>query len=282
MDYSTTSIFADCENASSSGLNLCKDINMETYSGERFLMRRGLIREPLRGLPYPFGGSHPRVVTGLMDTELDHLVMTAFDCEDTETTLRGMLRAAVDAIKPNILTSHCVYRIGFENNSTEITLLVTVLPGSLAMSEASQAITALLAVLERWVKREKKKKEPPSLTRLCSYDKRLGALAIEVAEQTISLVADRVEAQVELPSDTAPNEEIRAMSYDSFPSIGSSISLAGDQQGVGTLGAFLRIVTDGTPEHFALTCSHVLSSTSLHNNTSMLANFYSFQETHDT
>ena len=72
------------------------------------------------------------------------------------------------------------------------------------------------------------------------------------------------------------------MSYDSFPSIGSSIGLAGDQQGAGTLGAFLRIVADGTPGYFALTCSHVLSSTSLHNNTSMLANFYSFQETHDT
>jgi len=126
MDYSTTSTFADCEMPLLPVSTFCKNINMETDSGESFLMWRGLIREPLRGLPYPFGGSHPRVVTGLMDTELDHLVMTAFDCEDAEATLEGMLRAAVDAIKPNILTSHCVYRIGFENNATEITLVYSI------------------------------------------------------------------------------------------------------------------------------------------------------------
>jgi len=98
---------------------------------------------------------------------------------------------------------------------------------------------------------------------LASYDKRLGAIAVEVAEQTISLADDNGEAEagVEMPSAANPNEEIKSMSYDASPRSGSSIGLVGDQGGAGTLGAFLRIVTDGTPKYFAMTCSHVLSST---------------------
>jgi len=59
-----------------------------------------------------------------------------------------------------------------------------------------------------------------------------------------------------------PSEEIKDISYNKSPSLGSSVGVAGDSQSAGTLGAFLRIVTDGTPQHFALTCSHVLSSMS--------------------
>lgn len=60
-----------------------------------------------------------------------------------------MLRAAVDRIQPDVLTSLCAYRIGFEGNPTELSLLVAVLPGSLTTLEAIQAIEELSAVLER-------------------------------------------------------------------------------------------------------------------------------------
>ena len=154
-----------------------------------------------------------------------------------------MLRAAIDRIQPNVLTSLCAYRIDFEGNPTELSLLVTVLPGSLTPSEAIQAIVELSAVL-------------------CSHDKRLGAIAIEVAEQTISLAANSEQAEVEagIHSQADPTEDVKSMSYDASPPSGSSVGLVGDQQGAGTLGAFLRIMTDGTPQYFALTCSHVLSS----------------------
>jgi len=69
------------------------------------------------------------------------------------------------------------------------------------------------------------------------------------------------------------------MSYNASPPSGSSVGLAGDQQGAGTLGAFLRIVTDSTPQYFALTCSHVLSCRRLFLVTRVvvsLLTFYSF------
>jgi len=145
--YFNTSIsLADCKNATPTHLN------MDTYSGgegDDFLARRGVIREPLRGLPYTFAGSHPRVVAGLINGELDNLVREAFDCGDADDTFRGMLRAAIDRIQPDVVTSLCAYCIGFEGNSTELSLLVTVVPGSLTPSEAIQAIVELSAVLER-------------------------------------------------------------------------------------------------------------------------------------
>lgn len=147
MAYLNTSISsAGCKYAAPTYLN------MDTYSGgegDDFLARRGTIREPSRGLPYPFAGSHPRIVAGLIDGELDNLVREAFDCGDADNTFRGLLRAAIDGIQPDVLTSLCAYRIGFEGNSTELSLLVTVLPGSLTPSEAIQAIVKLSAVLER-------------------------------------------------------------------------------------------------------------------------------------
>jgi len=127
-------------------------LNMETYSGnddDGFLARRGALREPLRGLPYPFGGSHPRGIAGLTDGELDNLLRELFECDDSDNSFRGMLRAAVDRVRSNVLTSLCAYRIGFEGNPTELSLLVTVLPGSLTTWEAIQVIGELSAVLER-------------------------------------------------------------------------------------------------------------------------------------
>ena len=130
--------------------------NMEIYTGgedDNFLARRGAIRVPSPGLPIPFSpwvGPYPRVVVGLIDGELDSLVRKAFDCDDADDTFRGMLRAAMDRIQPDVLTSLCAYRIGFLGDTcTELTLLVTVLPGSLTPSEAIQAIAELLAVLEK-------------------------------------------------------------------------------------------------------------------------------------
>ncbi|GAB1312638.1 hypothetical protein MFIFM68171_02848 [Madurella fahalii] len=185
-----------------------------------FLARRGAIHAPARQ-------PRPR----------------AFDCDDTDDTFRGRLRDAVDCIKPDVLTSLCAYRIGFEGSTTELSLLVTVLPGSLTPSEAVQAIIKLSAVLE-------------------SYDKRLGDIAIEVAEQTIFL-ADGGQTEAETSPGKKPSEEVKSMSYGASPPTGSSIGLADDQQGAGTLGAFLRIVTDGTAQYFGLTCSHVLSSSKM-------------------
>jgi len=146
MAYTSTPILAVCPNASS------PDLNMETYSGnddDGFLARRGALREPSRGLPYPFAGSHPRGIAGLTNGELDNLLRELFECDDSDNSFRGMLRAAVDRVRPNVLTSLCAYRIGFEGNPTELSLLVTVLPGSLTTWEAIQVIGELSAVLER-------------------------------------------------------------------------------------------------------------------------------------
>jgi hypothetical protein len=85
--------------------------------------------------------------------ELDDLLYTAFDCDDTGDTFRGRLREVVECIKANILTSLCGYRIGFEwdnSDSAELTLLATVLPGSLANLEAAQLIPKLQTILKRW------------------------------------------------------------------------------------------------------------------------------------
>jgi hypothetical protein len=65
-----------------------------------------------------------------------------------------------------------------------------------------------------------------------------------------------------LPPGVYPSEEIRLISYHKSLSSGASIGPAENQQIAGTLGPFLRIVTDGTPQFFALACSHVLSSLS--------------------
>lgn len=68
---------------------------MDIYTGSRnddFLARRGTICAPSRGFPYPYVGSHPRVVASLIDGELDNLVREAFECDDTEDTFRGLLR----------------------------------------------------------------------------------------------------------------------------------------------------------------------------------------------
>lgn len=147
----TSTCLAECGNISSTTLILSI---MDTYvgsEGDGFLARRGAIRSPSGGLSSPFVGSHPRVVSGFsIHSELDRLVCEAFDCDDGDDTFRGKLRAAMDRIQPNVLTSLCAYRIGFAGDAcTEPTLLVTVLPGSLAPSEAIQAIMGLLAVLER-------------------------------------------------------------------------------------------------------------------------------------
>ena len=106
--------------------------------------------------------------------------------------------------------------------------------------------------------------EPLFLTYVPSYDKRLGAIAIEVAEDAIALAADSGQAEIStMPSHVSPAEQVKSMSYEKSPPSGSSIGLAGDPRGTGTLGAFLCIVSDGTPQYFALTCSHVLSCTYL-------------------
>ena len=99
----------------------------------------------------------------------------------------------------------------------------------------------------------------PIADKRCSYDERLGVVAIEVAEQIICAADDSGEAEVGMPPGTNPAEEVKNLSYGAFPLSGSSIGLVGDQQGAGTLGTFLRIVADGTPKYFALACSHVLS-----------------------
>jgi len=131
---------------------------MDAYIGgefDAFLARRGALREPSPQYTHVFNlsptvGPPLRVVSRLLDSELDNLIHAAFDCDDNDNTFRGMLRATIDAIKPNILTSICAYRIGFAGDPcTELTLLITVLPGSLTTSEAIQAIGELLAVLER-------------------------------------------------------------------------------------------------------------------------------------
>jgi len=126
---------------------------MEPYTGNEsdgFLARRGAIRGPSSGLPLPFVGSHPRVIAGLIDDELDNLVCEAFDCADTDDTFRGKLRAVMCRIQPGVLTSICAYRIGFEGDAaTELSLLITVLPGSLSPAQAVNAIGELSVVLER-------------------------------------------------------------------------------------------------------------------------------------
>jgi hypothetical protein len=131
-------------------------VNMDTYTGgdnDLFLVRRGALREPsadLQHSPYPTVGPPPRVLAGLIESELDNLIRTAFDCDDSDNTFRGMLRGAIDRIQPNTLTSLCAYRIRFQGDPyTELTLLVTVLPGSLTTSEAMEAMEEFLAVLER-------------------------------------------------------------------------------------------------------------------------------------
>lgn len=138
--------------AKNASLSLLPAANMETYPGsgnDDFLARRGALREPLAGFRLP------RVILGLIDSELDNLIREAFHCDDADDTFRGMLRAAMDRIQPNnVLTSLCAYHIGFEGDpraepTTELTLLATVLPSSLTRSEAIRAIGELLAVLQR-------------------------------------------------------------------------------------------------------------------------------------
>ena len=158
----SSTIVISAKNASSLALLLPPNWelapNMDTYTGgnyDRFLARRGTLRGPSpQYVPVfsltPTVGPPPRRIRGLIDSELDNLVRTAFDCDDSDNTLRGMLRAAIDAIQPDIFTSLCAYRIGFAGDPcSELTLLVTVLPGSLTTSEAIQAIGDLLVVLER-------------------------------------------------------------------------------------------------------------------------------------
>jgi hypothetical protein len=151
-----------------------------------------------------------------------------------------------------------------------------------------------------------KKKNPlfdTSLTTyLYSYDERLGAIAIEIAEQTVSPASGQpilhnttpsqgVNSSEEIKSvsynttpsqGVNPSEEIKSISYNKSPSFGSSVGLAGDQQSAGTLGAFLRIVTDSTPQYFALTSSHVLSCKCFLGTIVVSANIYSFQDTYYT
>ena len=86
----------------------------------------------------------------MIDDELNNLVCEAFDCADTDDTFRGKLRAAICRIQPSVLTSICAYRIGFEDDATtELSLLITVLPGSLSPAQAVNAIGELSVVLER-------------------------------------------------------------------------------------------------------------------------------------
>ncbi|KAK0633718.1 hypothetical protein B0T14DRAFT_79229 [Immersiella caudata] len=127
-------------------------------------------------------------------------------------------------------------------------MLVAVLPGTLTTSEAIQVIGDLLAVLE-------------------NYNERLGAVAIEIAEQIVSPASGETlspaSANTILPPDVHPSEEIKVISYHKSLSPGASIGPAENQQIAGTLGPFLRIVTDGTPQLFALACSHVLSTSKM-------------------
>jgi hypothetical protein len=127
---------------------------MNIYLGspdDNFLARRGAIHAPTEPLPYSSMqvSYHPRVVEPLIDEELDNLVREAFDCNDAEDTFRGQLRQAVEYVKPDVLTSLCAYRIGFEFHAAELSLLVTVLPGSLTQHESVEVFLALTSVLER-------------------------------------------------------------------------------------------------------------------------------------
>jgi hypothetical protein len=133
-------------------------VNMKlTIGGEDvdFLARLGLDRDshPAPNWIYPVVWPPARFALSLVHgAELDDLLYTAFDCDDTGDTFRGRLREVVECTKTNILTSLCGYRIGFEwdhSESAELALLVTVLPGSLANLEAAQLIPKLQAVLTR-------------------------------------------------------------------------------------------------------------------------------------
>jgi hypothetical protein len=125
---------------------------MDIYLGsadDDFRVRRGAIHASTEALPHLSKGYHPRVIEPLIDEELDNQLREAFDCNDAKDTFRGRLRQAVEYVKPDVLTSLCAYRIGFEFHAAELSLLVTVLPGSLTQHESVEVLLALAYVLER-------------------------------------------------------------------------------------------------------------------------------------
>lgn len=81
-------------------------VNMETYTGsddDVFLVRRGALREPSPQYTPVFNltptvGPPLRLIRSLMDSELDNLVRTAFDYDDSNNTFRGILRAVINTI----------------------------------------------------------------------------------------------------------------------------------------------------------------------------------------
>lgn len=117
---------------------------------ESFVIRLALRRTV--PLMYP-GAPMPRHLLPLVDGEvLDELLCAAFDCDDTDGTFRGHLRQAVDGVKEHVLTSLCAWRMGEgldTSSEAELTLLATVLPGSISRAEAIAMIEALRKVLER-------------------------------------------------------------------------------------------------------------------------------------
>lgn len=124
---------------------------MDIYLGSEdddFLVRRGATYAPSESFPVPSTDSHLRVVEPLINEELDNLVRKAFDCNEAEDTFRGQLRQAVENVKPDALTSICAYRIGFEFDAMELSLLVTVIPGSLTERESVDVLLQLAFVLE--------------------------------------------------------------------------------------------------------------------------------------
>lgn len=104
-----------------------------------------------------------------------------------------------------------------------------------------------------------------SFLRLCSklysYDKRFGALAIEVAEQAILLAGRNDDEFEEISYEKEPPKRFKPISkFGPCPSPGSDVNLQSAFLGVGTLGAFLHGHTRGMGHcYFGLTCHHVLS-----------------------
>lgn len=129
---------------------------MELITGSNeddFLVRFAHKREPILQSTDFIIGTIPRVVFDFVDgAELDELIFKLFDCSDEDDTFRGHLRQAVDRVKPSVLTSVCVFRIGFSSDNTEdaeLTLLATVKPGSTTREEAAHMIRELRGTMER-------------------------------------------------------------------------------------------------------------------------------------
>lgn len=121
-------------------------------NGEDFIVRLAFRRPMARLYPLVLGSANPRRWLPLVDGQmLDELICAAFNCDDTDNTFRGHLRQAVAAVKEDdVLTSLCAWRMGGEADTKEtadLTLLVTVRPGSTSQAEAIQMIEKIREVL---------------------------------------------------------------------------------------------------------------------------------------